>query len=119
MEEGRLLVVKRGRPPGRGLWAVPGGKVKWGETLREAARREAWEETGLEVEIGEVIWAGEVIGAGPEFHFVLIDFMATVVGGELRSGDDAEEAAWVEIERLRGYPLTGTMPSLLDRLSTW
>ncbi|HEY6634873.1 MAG TPA: NUDIX domain-containing protein, partial [Acidimicrobiia bacterium] len=68
--DGRLLLIQRGREPGKGLWAVPGGKVEWGEKMRDAARREVAEETGLEVEVGDVVWVGEVIEG--EHHIVLI-----------------------------------------------
>lgn len=120
VEEGRILLVRRGRDPGRGLWAVPGGKVDLGESLPEAAVREAREETGLEVEIGEVLWAGESIGPGkpPEWHYVLVDFLATRLQGEPAPGDDAAEVDWFPLAGARELPLTATMPSLLDKLET-
>lgn len=114
MEHGKLLLVRRGRQPGLGLWAVPGGKVRRGETLRAAAAREALEETGLLVEIGEVVWVGEHIDA--EHHIVLIDFLGKAVGGELQAADDATEVAWVPLDDTGELELTLTMPGLLDTL---
>ncbi|MFP3881102.1 MAG: NUDIX hydrolase [Actinomycetota bacterium] len=114
VEEGEILLVQRGRDPGRGLWAVPGGKVRPGEPMKDAARREVLEETGLEVEIGEAVWVGEYIGA--EHHIVLIDFAGTVVGGELKAADDAQDARWVTLDEASEYPLTSTMYDLVDTL---
>lgn len=114
IHEGSLLLVKRGREPGRGLWAVPGGKVEFGEGMRRAARREVAEETGLEVEVGGVVWVGEFIEG--DHHIVLVDFSGMVVGGELRAADDADEVRWVPLESVAEYPLTETMYDLLDTL---
>lgn len=120
VDDGRILLVQRGREPGRGLWAVPGGKVDMGETLVEAARREAREETGLDVEVEEVVWAGESIGPGhpPEWHYVLVDFRARRTGGHPVAGDDAARVGWFSVEEARRLPLTPTMPALLDELES-
>ena len=119
VNEGKLLLVQRGRPPGEGLWAVPGGKVRLGEPMREAARREALEETGLDIEVGHLVWAGDSIGPGdpPDWHFCLVDFLGSVVGGELMAGDDAAQVRWVRLEEVSLLPLTATMPSLIEALS--
>lgn len=109
-----ILLVKRGKEPGKGLWAVPGGKVERGESLAEAATREVKEETGLLIELDEVVWVGESIGS--DHHIVLIDFLGRAVGGDLAVGDDAAEARWVAIEDAYDMDLTPTMYGLLDVL---
>lgn len=114
VDDDHLLLIKRGKEPGKGLWAVPGGKVDHGETLQEAARREVTEETGLEVDIGEIVWVGESIT--DHAHLVLIDFRGTVSGGELAAADDADEAAWVALDKAEEYPLTPTMYELIEEL---
>lgn len=114
IEDGKLLLVERGRPPRAGEWAVPGGKVRWGERLADAVAREVLEETGLLVEVGELVWTGQAIGR--DWHFVLMDFAAVVVGGELIPGDDAADAAWVPLLEITEVPLTESMHDLIDLL---
>lgn len=114
VEDGEILLIKRGHDPGKGLWAVPGGKVRWGESLVDAATRETIEETGLVVEIGDVVWMGEHIEE--DHHVVLIDFTASIVGGGLAAADDADDARWVPLDEAAEYPLTPTMYELVDTL---
>lgn len=112
-DAGRLLVVRRGRAPARGRWAVPGGRVEPGEALTEAVAREVAEEAGIEVEVHGLVGVFEV--RDEEHHLVILDFHATRTGGELRAGDDADEVAWMsrsELER------AGTTDGLLGFLDT-
>jgi ADP-ribose pyrophosphatase len=109
VHEARVLLVKRGSPPLLGEWSLPGGVVELGETLRAAAEREALEETGLIVRAGEVLEVLDRIipgkDAAPQYHYVLIDFLCTVNGGELRAGGDAADVRWADENELGNYKL--------------
>jgi ADP-ribose pyrophosphatase YjhB (NUDIX family) len=105
--EGRLLLVRRGRPPSAGLWSVPGGRVEVGETPAQAAVREVREETGLDVNIGELLATVEI------GDYLVHDFAADVVGGRLRAGDDAIDVRWCSFDEAALLPLT---PGLLDQV---
>ena len=105
----RVLLIKRGSPPLLGEWSLPGGVVELGETLRAAAEREALEETGLIVKAGEVLEVLDRIIPGkesaPQYHYVLIDFLCSVHGGQLRAGGDAADVRWAEEGELAQYKL--------------
>lgn len=111
-EQGRILLVKRGREPNKGLWSLPGGSIELGETATEALVREVREETSLEVEPGEVIGVRDVIGVG--FHYVVITFRARVIGGELAAGSDAEDAAWFTSAQIADISTTEGLPDHLQ-----
>ncbi len=98
-----LLLIERGRGASVGEWSVPGGRVEFGETLAEAARREMAEETGLDVVVDGVVGWVERVSA--EHHFVIVDFAVTVVGGTLCAGDDAADARWVAVHDLASVNL--------------
>ncbi|MCU0270923.1 MAG: NUDIX domain-containing protein [Acidimicrobiales bacterium] len=97
VNDGDLLVVRRGQGPAAGEWSVPGGRVEHGELLAEAAVRELAEETGLEGVCGPLLgWVERFVD---DRHFVILDFEMTVLERrEPRAGDDAAEAAWVPLD---------------------
>ena len=99
VDEGRLLLVRRGRGPAAGAWSVPGGRLETGETLAEAVLRELAEETGLEGVCDELV--GWVERMGPDHHYVILDFAVTVLEPrEPQAGDDAAEAEWVPLDEI-------------------
>jgi 8-oxo-dGTP diphosphatase len=104
IEEERVLLVKRAHPPIQGQWSIPGGALEVGELVREAAVREAREETGLIVEPGALLGVFDRVLRNPEqrvqYHYVLIDFLCEPVGGELLAASDAAEVRWFRREEL-------------------
>jgi 8-oxo-dGTP diphosphatase len=103
VHDGSLLLVRRGHGPAAGEWSVPGGRVERGEMLAEAVAREVLEETGLECICGELLGWVEIITdePDPEHHFVVLDFVATVLEhGQPVAGDDAAEVRWVPVDEV-------------------
>lgn len=115
-----ILLVQRARPPQQGLWAIPGGKVEAGETLNDAVEREILEETGVRVRAGELAWQFEHIEHDEQgrlrFHYVILDFFADYLGGEVQAGDDASQARWVAFEELGQLALHPETRRLLETL---
>jgi len=109
INDNRVVLVKRAKPPLAGEWSIPGGMLEIGETVREAAIREAKEETGLDVEAGELLGVFDRVLRDPEgrvqYHYVLIDFLCNVTGGELHAGCDAADAQWFTLEEIVKLPL--------------
>jgi 8-oxo-dGTP diphosphatase len=114
-EGGQLLLIRRGHPPGEGLWSLPGGRVEAGESDAVAVARELLEETGLRAETGELIAVVARPGLG-DVVYDIYEYAATPVGGELRPGDDAIDVRWVDDRELRALPTT---PGLLEALTDW
>jgi ADP-ribose pyrophosphatase YjhB (NUDIX family) len=98
IENDQVVLVKRAHPPIQGQWSIPGGVLEVGELIREAAIREAQEETGLIVEPGELLGVFDRVLRDPDqrvqYHYVLIDFLCRRVGGDLLAASDAAEARW-------------------------
>lgn len=107
---GRLLVIQRGHHPGRGLWSLPGGRVESSETDAQAVVREMREETGLDVRCGPLV--GMVVRGRYEIY----DYTCELLGGELRAGDDAADARWVDAAAFSTLELT---EGLADTLRDW
>jgi 8-oxo-dGTP diphosphatase len=104
IEDSRVLLVKRAHPPLQAQWSIPGGVLEIGEMIREAAVREAREETGLVVEPEDLLGVYDRILRDIEervqYHYVLIDFLCRRIGGELLAASDAAEVRWFKRDEL-------------------
>jgi len=122
-EDGRYLLVKRAAEPDAGLWSIPGGLIEVGEKAADAAAREALEETGLSVEIMNMLDVVDKIvrddDGNVRYHFIIIDFHARPLSGEMRPMDDALDAAWAASEDFTKYELTPTLVELLKRMGIY
>jgi 8-oxo-dGTP diphosphatase len=99
-----VLLIRRGRPPLKGAWSLPGGRIEWGERASEAALRELREETGVEAQLLGLLDVVDGLFAGADgevaAHYVLIDYAAAWLAGEPHAGDDAAAAAFHPLDRL-------------------
>ena len=106
----KVLLVRRGQPPAMDYWAIPGGKVKLGETLQAAAEREILEETGLQIRAREPVYTFDHLEKDEDglirFHYVIVDLVADYIGGEILPGDDAAEARWLAPEDFQGLKIS-------------
>ncbi|MGH8474225.1 MAG: NUDIX hydrolase [Methylococcales bacterium] len=110
----RILLIRRRTPPARGLWSIPGGKQKAGETLVEACCREVLEETGLEITLGPIVAVVERIES--EFHYVIIDFLASPKSRgplTLHAADDVSDVRWVETGDLAQYEIVEGLAAII------
>ena len=110
IENDRVALIRRGRPPAYGKWSLPGGAVELGETVEKAVVREVREEIGLEVEVLELVAILDRIFLNKEgqvqFHYVLLDFLCRKAGGKLLASSDAISCAQVPFSALDEYKLT-------------
>lgn len=119
----RVLLVRRRFPPGRGKWSIPGGLVEIGETVREAALREVYEETGLHVKLSQLLGVVDYIERDRDgrvrFHYVLVDFLAHAEKAEdVKPSDEFLEVRWVKASEVKSYDITDSLRMLLDEIAS-
>jgi 8-oxo-dGTP diphosphatase len=118
-----VLLIRRGREPLKGEWSIPGGMLELGEGLVEGVRREIKEETGLTVEpfhqiatFDRIMWENmSGTNSRVRYHYVIIDYVCRLTGGELAPASDVVDARWVTEESLPDYKLTEMATSVIRR----
>jgi 8-oxo-dGTP diphosphatase len=112
LQEGKLLLEKRGHEPAKGKWSIPGGTVELGESLEAAVIRETKEETCLDVEEPRLIDVVDQMDLDEQgrvkYHFVIVDYVVKVKGGVPKAESDADELRWVPLEEVETFNLTGS-----------
>ena len=119
VDDGHVLLIRRGQPPLAGEWSLPGGAVEVGETLASALQRELFEETGLVVEVGHLLDVFDRIHLDAdgrvEYHYVLADYRCTVIGGTLHPQTDVSDARWALPSELDAFRLTAQTRAAIDK----
>ena len=126
IENGRALLIKRGTEPLLGQWSIPGGTLELGESLQQGVARELLEETGLVVQVLDMIEVFDRIFTEPEaglsepvsrpkYHYVIVDYLCERLGGEARAGSDDTDIAFAAEHELENYHLTPTATRVLRR----
>ena len=119
LDDDRVLLVKRGQEPLKGAWSLPGGGVEIGETLDAALAREVLEETGLSVDVGEVVEVLDRVQLDAdgrvEYHYVIIDYLCRPWTDRLSHGSDADDVRWMKIADLAGYGVTAQAIAVVQK----
>ncbi|HDD44274.1 MAG TPA: NUDIX domain-containing protein [Candidatus Desulfofervidus auxilii] len=121
-KENSVLLIKRAHPPAQGIWSIPGGLVKLGETLKEAIIREVKEETNLKVEVKELIEIVERILQDKEgkieYHFIIIDFLCSVLEGNPKAQSDAQAICWQPLDDLDKLKISAELKNIIKKAYT-
>jgi 8-oxo-dGTP diphosphatase len=119
LHRGKVLLVRRGRPPSAGRWSLPGGLVELGETTVEAVKRELMEECGIVIDVVDVAGVLDRVvhdDAGRvRYHYVLVDFLASTASDAVTAGSDADEACWVDTGEVERMAVTEGLMNMIQR----
>ncbi|MDA1311937.1 MAG: NUDIX hydrolase [Acidobacteria bacterium] len=119
LENDAVLLVRRGNEPLKGIWSIPGGALELGENLIDGVRREVREETGLEIDVGEIVEIFERITRDDRgeirYHYVLADYICRPIGGTLAAADDAAEVRWFTPSELMAVDVTEGTPAVIEK----
>ncbi len=111
---GKVLLVRRARSPGKGFYSLPGGRVEFAESLHQALTREVDEETGLEIDIVGLAGWREVLPSAGGGHYVIMSFAARWRANEPVLNDEHDDFKWLAPSALGDLRLTGGLPEVLE-----
>jgi ADP-ribose pyrophosphatase YjhB (NUDIX family) len=112
--DGKVLLVRRARSPGKGFYSFPGGRVEFGETLHAALHREVDEETALRIEVVGLSGWREVVPSKPGHgHYVILSFAARWIAGEPVLNDELDDFKWLAPDALGDLKLTDGLADML------
>jgi 8-oxo-dGTP diphosphatase len=112
--DGKMLLVRRARSPGKGLYSLPGGRVEFGESMHAALHREVGEETGLKIEILGLAGWREVLPTAGGGHYLIMSFAARWIANEPILNEEHDYFKWLVPEKLSGLKLTGGLPEVIE-----
>jgi 8-oxo-dGTP diphosphatase len=122
IKEGCVLMIQRGKEPGRGRWSIPGGRLRLGERVRDGVEREILEECGVRVRAGDVLGVADLIQWDDDgrvrYHYVLVDLTAEYLCGAPHPSSDAMAARWVPFDELPTLEMPERLRSLLGCISS-
>jgi 8-oxo-dGTP diphosphatase len=117
-KDGRLLLIRRGKEPGKGKWSIPGGGIELGETIFEAVRREVQEECSIEIEVERILDTRDNIIKDDDgrirYHYILIDLLAKYVSGDIKAQSDAADCGWFTPAEAAGMDITAGLRAMLQ-----
>ena len=115
--DGLVLMAKRGKEPSKGKWSIPGGKLELGEAIYGGVRREVREECSVEIDVGAVIDAYDIIirddDGRVKYHFVDVYFTAKYINGEAEAQSDVDECRWFTPEEMAGLDMPPELKDLM------
>ncbi|MHA1269582.1 MAG: NUDIX hydrolase [Candidatus Helarchaeota archaeon] len=118
-----VLIIQRASEPDKGKWSIPGGIVEYNERPEFTAKRETYEETTLNVEIGPLIDVVNKIIYDDQgklkYHFVILDYLAKSYNGTPKASDDAKQILWCKFKDLPSYDYPDTIVELFKKIHIW
>ncbi|PIN81049.1 DNA mismatch repair protein MutT [Candidatus Woesearchaeota archaeon CG10_big_fil_rev_8_21_14_0_10_32_9] len=119
VHEGKILLGKRNKVNANNKWVLPGGGIDWGETSKDAAKREALEETGLEVELEKLVCIKEIIAIHADYHAIVFFYLAKPKNTDITVSDDLSEAKFFTIDEIKALDCVTSVEEVLKEAKLW